>query len=423
MMRACSFKKVLLIVVLVLGSGTETRRMGPAFAGFAHAESNKNNLPRVFCLNPAKLAESKARLARGDESLRVAMKKLRAEADEALKAGPFSVMDKKLTPPSGDKHDYMSLGPYWWPDPNKPDGQPYIRRDGRVNPETRTADTDRLAFGQKTDAAETLAMAWYFTNHRPYAAHAAKLLRVWFLEEATKMNPNLQFAQAVPGQNRGRDIGIIDTARLARIVDAIGLLESSDAWTAEDRSGMRQWCAAYLNWLRTSSHGLGEQKKLNNHGTWYDAQVVSLALFTGQNELARITLEQVKTRRISRQIEPDGRQPQELARTKSLGYSTMNLDGFVRLAAMGEKLGVDLWRYESQDGRSIRKALDFLAQYANPDKKWPYQQIAPSPPASLFPLLRRASIAYKTDRYEALIEKIPPEEIAAERTHLLWPCD
>jgi len=416
-MRACSIEKVSMIVVLML------YQLGPAGVPKADRDSSGNELPRVFCLSPTKLAESKARLARGDESLQLAMKRLQAEADEALKAGPFSVMDKKLTPPSGDKHDYMSLGPYWWPDPNKPDGQPYIRRDGHVNPETRTVDTDRLAFGQMTDAAETLSLAWYFTNHRPYAAHAAELLRVWFLDEATRMNPNLQFAQAVPGQNQGRDIGIIDTARLTRIVDTVALLESSDAWTPEDYKGIREWCAAYLNWLRTSSHGLGEQKKLNNHGTWYDAQVVSLALFTGQDELARTILEQVKTRRIGRQIEPDGRQPQELARTKSLGYSTMNLDGFFRLAAMGEKLGVDLWRYESDDGRSIRKALDFLAPYANPDKKWPYQQIAPSPPGSLFPLLRRASLAYGTDQYEALIKKIPPEEIAAERTALLWPRD
>lgn len=410
-------EKIAAIVVLMLCQ--------PGLAGVpeANGDTNANNLPRVFCLNPAKLAQSKARLARGGESLQPVMNKLRAEADEALKAGPFSVMDKKLTPASGDKHDYMSFGPYWWPDPNKPDGKPYIRRDGRVNPETRTVATDRLAFGQMTDAAETLALAWYFTGHRPYAAHAARLLRVWFLDEATKMNPNLQFSQAVPGQNQGRDIGIIDTARLTRVVDTIGLLESSNDWKTEDRKAMRDWCIAYLKWLRTSNNGLGEEKKLNNHGTWYDAQVVCLALFTGQNETAKTTLEQVKIRRIGRQIEPDGRQPQELARTKSLGYSTMNLDGFLRLAIMGEKLGVDLWRYESKDGRSIKKALDFLAPYANPGKKWPYEQIEPSYPASLFSLLRRASIAYKTNQYEALIEKIPPDEIAADRTHLLWPRD
>ena len=378
-------------------------------------------LPRVFSLNPVMLAKSRARLNEGDKSLQPALKSLRLEADEALKQGSFSVMDKKLTPPSGNKHDYMSLGPYWWPDPKKPDGHPYIRRDGRVNPEARTNDTDRPAFGQMTSAIQALAPAWYFTNHEPYATHAATLLRTWFLDPTTKMNPNLQFGQAIPGRTQGRDIGIIDTARLVRIVDAIGLLESSPAWTAKDQNAMRQWCAEYLKWLRTSKHGLGEEKKLNNHGTWYDAQVVSLALYTGQNDLARTILEQVKTRRINKQIEPDGKQPHELARTKSLGYSTGNLDGFFRLAIMAEKLGIDLWHYESPDGRSIKKALDFLAKHVETDRKWPYKQITRQTPASLFSLLRRAAIAYNDDKYEAIIKKIPHEEIIDNRTNLLWP--
>lgn len=397
--------------------------LGEAFAQKPYKDINNpaTELPRVFCLNPVMLAKSKARLTKGDKSFQPALKKLRLEANEALKQGPFSVMYKKMTPPSGDKHDYMSRGPYWWPDPKKPDGLPYIRRDGQRNPETITDNFDRLALGQMTDAVQTLTIAWYFTNHKPYAVHAAALLRTWFLTPSTKMNPHLRFGQAIPGRTQGRDIGIIDTARLVRIVDAVGLLESSQAWTAKDQNAMRDWCAEYLKWLRTSKHGLGEEKKLNNHGTWYDAQVASLALFTGQNDVARKIIAQVSSRRIDKQIEPDGSQPLELARTKSLGYSTGNLSGLFRLAIMGEKLGIDLFRYESPDGRSIRKALDFLAKYVESGDKWPYKQITRQRPAALFSLLRQASIAYNDDRYEAIIKKIPPEDIIANRTNLLWP--
>ena len=378
-------------------------------------------LPRIFSLKPAILVKSRARLNAGDQSLQPTIKRLRLEADEALKQGLFSVMDKKQTPPSGDKHDYMSLGPYWWPDPKKPDGLPYIHRDGRVNPEARTNDTDRPAFGRMTEAVDSLALAWYFTNHEPYADHAAKLLRTWFLDPATKMNPHLQFGQAIPGRTQGRDIGIIDTARLVSIIDAIRLLESSPAWTAKDQSEMCEWCTEYLKWLRTSKLGLGEEKKLNNHGTWYDAQVVSLALYTGQNNLSRKILELVKTRRIDKQIEPDGKQPYELARTKSLGYSIGNLRGLFNLATMADNLGIDLWHYESPDGRSIKKALDFLAEHIETGQKWPYEQITRQRPASLFPLLRRAAIAYNDDKYEAIIKKIPPDDIIDSRTNLLWP--
>ncbi len=416
-MQKYLYKKALMTAILLFWP------FGPASTQNTIAGINRSGeeLPKVFCLNPSILAKSKSLVISGNESLRPAMEKLRTEGDEALQAGPFSVMDKNLTPPSGDKHDYMSFGPYWWPDPKKADGLPYIRRDGRVNPKARTDDTDRVAFGEMTSAVETLALAWYFTEHEPYAVHAAKLLRKWFLDRATRMNPNLQFGQAIPGRTQGRDIGIIDTARLTRIVDSIGLLEPSDAWTEKDRHRMRQWCGEYLKWLRTSSHGLGEEKKLNNHGTWYDAQVVSLALFTGQKDPARDILELVKTRRINKHIQPDGRQPLELARTKSLGYSTMNLDGFFRLAIMGEKLGLDLWHYESHDGRSIRKALDFLASYVDAKNKWPYKQIVPFQPAALFSLLRRGSIAYEDGKYETLIRKIPLEDTIASRTMLLWP--
>jgi hypothetical protein len=184
---------------------------------------------------------------------------------------------------------------------------------------------------------------------------------------------------------------------------------------------MQDWCKAYLKWLRTSRHGRGEDKQHNNHATWYDAQVASLALYTGDNDVARSVLEAVKKRRIDTQIRPDGSQPYELARTKSFGYSVMNLDGFFRLASMGEKVGVDLWNYESADGASVRKALDFLAPYADPGKKWPHKQIVPLSRERLFSLLRQGAVAYNDLNYSLLADKIPDEETVESQTRLFWP--
>ncbi len=376
--------------------------------------------PRVFALNPDKLVEAKTRLAKGDVDLRPAMKKLRADAEEALQVKPVSVMDKTLTPPSGDKHDYMSFGPYWWPDPKKKDGLPYIRRDGERNPEARTNASDRPAMERMVEAVETLALAYYFTEEEKYAQHAAQLLRVWFLRPETKMNPNLNFGQAIPGRTQGRGIGIIDTTKLIRIVDAVGLLQTSPSWTRNDQKQITAWFDAYLIWLRTSKHGKDEDRTKNNHATWYDAQVASFAMFVGKDSLAKQVLEKVKKRRIETQIAPDGRQRYELTRTKSFGYSAGNLIGFFTLASLGERVGVDLWHYQSTDGRSIRKALDYLAPYADPHKKWPYQQISTLKRSRLFSLLRRGSIVYDDPEYEALIRKLPQSDIDADRAQLLY---
>ena len=378
-------------------------------------------LPRVFCMDPSRLALVKSRLAGGDTSLQSALKRLRERGDSSLKEGPFSVMDKTSIPPSGDKHDYMSRGPYWWPDPNKPDGLPYIRRDGYRNPEVRANAFDRTAIGSMFGAVSTLALAYYFTDYEPYAEHASELLRIWFLDPKTKMNPNLQYAQAIPGVVEGRGIGIIDTAGLTGMIDSIGLIERSKAWTDADDKAMRAWCWAYLEWLRTSGNGRDEDKAENNHGTYYDAQRVSLALYTGRAELARDILKSVPARRIDIQITPDGRQPLELARANSFGYSVMNLNGHVNLAQMAQSLGIDLWNYESRDGRSLRKAIDYLAQYADPEKEWPHSQIGRASTSQLLPLLHRAAIAYNDDRYEALIKKASPERAADSGMQFVWP--
>jgi hypothetical protein len=287
----------------------------------------------------------------------------------------------------------MSQAPYFWPDPNRPNGLPYIRRDGVRNPEIDKF-TDHRVLDQMESAVETLALAYHSTRNEEYAARAATLLRGFFLDPATRMNPNLQFAQAIPGINTGRGIGLIETRGLTGIVDAIGLLAGAKAWTATDQKGMEQWFMKFLHWMLESKNGRDEAAAKNNHGTFYDVQVVSFALFLGKTDLAKSVLETAKTKRIGVQIEPDGRQPLELARTKSWSYSVGNLDGLMRLARLGENVGVDLWSYETPDGRSIRKALEFLKPFASGEKKWTYQQLGEWPPQMLLPLIRRAEIHY-----------------------------
>ncbi len=370
----------------------------------AEQRSGPGRPPDLLLLDRGHLA-SVVRGTRGaDPALQGAIDALNEQAGRALTFAPVSVMDKTAMPPSGDKHDYMSQAPYWWPDPSKPNGRPYIRRDGERNPEiSRLPDRDNL--GRVVSAVSTLGLAYYVTGRAEHATHAARLVRVWFLDPQTCMNPHLNFGQGIPGINDGRGIGIIETRGLPEILDGVSLIEGSAAWTPADRAGLHAWMTAYLRWLTESQYGLDESRNGNNHETWYDVQVAGLALFTGRDDVARRTLEGVRTR-IARQIEPDGRQPRELERTRSWDYSIFNLRAFFDLATVAQRGGVDLWSFETADGRSLRRAFDYLVPYAAGDRTWTAAQVTPFRPSELHSLLRRAAVAWKAPHYRELALKV-----------------
>ncbi|RRJ97485.1 alginate lyase [Opitutaceae bacterium TAV4] len=385
--------------------------------------STAASAPRVFALPPVALATARERVAANDPLVREALAKLRSDADKALAMKPPSVMDKTKVAASGDKHDYYSVGPYWWPDPSKPDGLPYIRRDGQHNPE-RNDGTDTAPFGAMCRAVETLALAWHLTGHEPYAAHAARLARTWFLDPATRMNPHLEYGQAIPGRTNGRGIGIIETRALIYFTDGIALIANSPAWTPADNEGLHAWLGAYLDWLLHSKNGLDEKKEHNNHGTWYDAQVAQLALILGRTELARATLSSALQTRLATQIEPDGSQPHELARTLSLTYSTMNLAGFMTLAQQAAHVGVDWWRHTTPDGRSLRQAIRFMVPFAAPDKPWIKTDLKPADREPIRMELVLARIAYGDDEpaFRDEINQLRNDaQFARERWNLFAP--
>lgn len=354
-----------------------------------------------------KIEKVKKQIKKGNENYIPAYKNLITNAEIALNEGVFSVMDKKRTPPSGDKHDYLSMGPYWWPDTTKADGLPYIRRDGEVNPETRGEFVDTDSKNKLFANVETLGWAYYFSGEKKYAEKAVQLLETWFVNKETRMNPNLNFAQGIPGICDGRGIGIIDWAGINKIISPIQILDAGGFFTENTKIELKNWFEEYLKWLLTSEYGRFEDDYFNNHGTWYDVQVVGIEMLLGKTDLAKERLEQTKTKRIASQIEPDGAQPHELARTKSLGYSTMNLRGFIHLANFGQKLNVDIWNFETSNGRSIKKALDFLLPVAKGEKKWEHQQLGE---------LDDAVETLKIDFLMAASTKYKPEYIGVTKT-------
>jgi hypothetical protein len=376
--------------------------------------------PHTLVLRGEQLARSKALVAAKDAAVWPAYQRLRKDADRELLAPIVVVTDKRtLLPPSGDKHDYFSLSPYWWPDPAKADGLPYIRRDGETNPESKK-DLDRPRLGAMVDNVNALALAYYLSGDDRYAARAGKQLRAWFLDSATLMNPNLHFSQLVRGNPEERGSGIIDTHNFVDVVDASILLEGSTGWTSADEQGLKRWMGRYLAWLRDTPNGKHEHDAKNNHGSWYATQTATLALFTGDTALTRSIATDARAR-IGWQIKPDGQQPIELERTKSMHYSGFNADALSRLAELGRLVGVDLWRYEAPEGGSLRKALDHLAGYLPDPKAWPGTQIEPVESAFLVEVLRRAQVAFGGPIYAPVFAKLDRATVTSERGALLYP--
>jgi hypothetical protein len=278
----------------------------------------------------------------------------------------------------------------------------YIQRDGERNPDIYQL-RNRSDLGSMADTLETLGLAYYFTGDEKYAARARLLIRTWFIEPESRMNPNFEFAQSIRGVNTGRGLGLIESRLFTKVVDAVGLLAGALSWKNEDDRQIKQWFSTYLNWMLSSEHGNDEANAKNNHGTYYDIQVASFALFLGKKELARQVVQDAKTKRIAIQIEPDGRQPLELTRTNAWSYSVGNLSGLMSLARLGEHVDVDLWNFKTSDGRSIRAGLDFLIPFSDGRKRWLYEQIGGFSGHAVRPLLQQAAAHYPEGPYAALL--------------------
>ncbi|MEO7309261.1 MAG: alginate lyase family protein [Chitinophagaceae bacterium] len=332
-------------------------------------------------------------------------KKQISEDEKLLTHQVFTVMGKTGMPASNDKHDYLSLAPYFWPDPSRKDGMPYMRKDGEVNPETRNHFTDFNEWNELTDAVGTLCKAYGLSGEKKYLVQTSNFIKAWFIAPATRMNPNLDYAQGVRGVNNGRQFGIIEFGGIAEILMAMQQLQNAGEADAAFTSAFKNWLQDYAGCLQTSKLGKLEAGASNNHGTTYDAQLSNILIYLGEIPELMKLLEQVKIKRIATQIEPDGKQSEELSRTRAFSYSILNLNGLTQLAILGKKYGVDIWGFETADGRSIKKACDFLIPYLN--KSWDYDQIAAMDASreKLVAMLKKVGREFGEEKYEVIAEK------------------
>ncbi|NBQ56717.1 MAG: hypothetical protein EBU36_08810, partial [Verrucomicrobia bacterium] len=250
--------------------------------------------------------------------------KIVKEADKRVGKPLITITENENLQASENPHDYFSIGRYFWPDPSKPDGLPWINRDGETNPDAVKA-SDEKKLSEMIHTVEYLSLAYHLTGEEKYGAEAARYLRGFFLDAETKMNPHLNYGQSVPGKATGRGSGLIDTRGFMTLPDVLKLMESCPAWTVKDRERMKAWWTAYGHWMQSSKIGLDEKKATNNHGAAYDIQLAAVLVMAEKEEDAKNVLGESLPARLDAHITPEGKQPRELARTKSWSYSCFNL--------------------------------------------------------------------------------------------------
>lgn len=294
-------------------------------------------------------------------------------ASEALERGSYSVLQKTTVAPSGDPRDYWHPAPFWWPNPDTEDGLPYIRRDGFRAPGTSLFEPgseqyDRSALQRLFDDTTLLALAWRLFGEEKYAAHAARLIKTWFLDEPTRMSPHMNYAQVRRGHDRDRGAysGLIEAKDFYYFLDAVRLVVESGALGPDEIDGFRNWLKQYFAWMKDSKQGLACSARLGNQGTMFDLQSASIAVFLGDAEYLRQVFLRAKVR-MQGQLTSLGSQPHELGRVDSWHYCCFNLAGWTSLARIAESVGVDLWRFSCPDGRGLGLAIDWLLKNAPGD--------------------------------------------------------
>jgi len=347
-------------------------------------------------------------------------------ANQYLSEKPITITASHSPRSAGGLQDFFSEGDYWWPDPQNPDG-PYIQRDGMTNPDNFVEH--RRALMRLSVQMPALVAAWKLTRDARYAKHAALHLRAWFIDPSTRMNPHLQFAQAIHGRFTGRGTGIIDTIHLVEVARAIEVMEGSGAMTVREHEAIKAWFTAYLRWMTTNKNGIEERDAKNNHGTCWVMQVAAFAHLTGDQKLLDYCREQLKTVLLPNQLAADGSFPQELRRTKPYGYSLFNLEAMATVCQILSTPADNLWTFELPDGRGMRKAMEYMTPFVRDKKTWPlkpdvmYDKEWPMRQTSLL----FAGLALNRPDYLELWRKLPADSNVEEvirnffiRQPVLW---
>jgi len=323
----------------------------------------------LMLVTPQLHAEGLSRAQVADEVAKIDHDRILRLADKALKMTPPAITDHIATNSAGGPHDFFSQADYAWPNPTNANGRPFIGRDGESNPDVFSFH--RMAMRDMKDAVAALAAAYVLTGDDKYPRKAGQFIKVFFLDPQTRMNPHLQYAQAVLGASTGNNYGVIDTLHLAELPVAVHFLEKSPKFPASVDKGLKQWFTDYTHWITTSTNGVAEMNNKNNHSMSCYVQLASFARFTGDTSLLESCRTRFKEVLLPRQMTNDGSFPLELKRTKPYGYSIFQAENVAMLCVLLSTTNEDFWKFTLPDGRSPMKIMDFIYPYLADKNQWP----------------------------------------------------
>ncbi len=337
-----------------------------------------------------------------------ALRHLRVEADRRMKEGTFTVTSERPANPAVDPHDYYSESPYWWPNPDNPNG-PYMHKEGQVNQNRFVAN--RTSLNQMADAVFTLGSAAFLLNDSHYAKRAVRIIRTWFVNPKTRMNPNLEHAQAVPGINTGQSTGVLDGRAFIRAIQGMEFLSEAEVWDARDRAAVRKWFEDYLHWLTKSPAGEEEKASGNDHAAWWSAQVAAVATFVQNGQESQMAFAFYRDHVFPRQVKLDTNSPREDARTRSVAYPVFSLEADAMVCRIAQVHGVNLWNLRTKNGASLATVADKLAPFLADPRKGGRELVSDVPNDSLY-FLAFAGMGMNKPEYVALFRKLERSDSA-----------
>ena len=346
--------------------------------------------------------------------------------DKYLNEDPITITSSSSPHSAGGKHDFFSEGDYWWPDPDNPD-DPYIQKDGITNPDNFVAH--RKAMVRLSIQSAALTAAYKITHDKKYAIKAIEHFAVWFVNDATRMNPNLLYAQAIKGRFTGRGIGIIDIIHLIEVARSIMIIERAELFDPTDLIAIKKWFSDYIEWLSTHQYGKDEMNAKNNHGTCWVMQVAAYSQLVGDEDIMNFCRNRFKEVILPNQMAADGSFPLELSRTKPYNYSLFNLDAMATICQILCTGNDDLWEFTLPNGRNMKKGIEFMYPYIADKSKWKYKSdmmffeyYPVRQPSLLF-----GGLAYGEEKFIDLWKRLTPDPVNEEiirnfpiRQPVLW---